>query len=141
MSKNTITAAELLAEIAALPRARSYWGRAVAATAAELVNETADGYNTQELPADPEELETLLLNGADNWSHFSSGGCWHCYDEDIARAFCSPSELKKNRGGILPPNSHETWLEVQARALYQAARIVKDAARAITDRAAATPAA
>lgn len=131
----TITAAALVAEIESRPRARSYWGRAVAKTAAELVTETASGYNTDKLPADPAELEKMLLNGATDWNHFSWGGCWHCYDSDIAAAFCSPSELKKTDNGNRRPNAREEWLDVQARALRQAAILVKDAARDITARA------
>lgn len=132
---NTITAAALLAEIQSRPRARSHWGRAVAQTAAELVTETASGYNTAELPANPAELEKMLLNGATDWGHFSWGGCWHCYDSDIAAAFCSPSELKRTRNGARRPNAHEEWLDLQARALSQAARLVKDAAAKITAKA------
>lgn len=134
MNANTIKAAELTAELEKLPRPRSYWGRAVKAAAIELVEDTASGYNTAELPADPAELEQKLLNGAQNWAHFSEGGCWLCYDEDIARAFCSPSELKRTHNGNRRPNSRETWLDVQARALSQAATLIKNAARAINAR-------
>ena len=70
-----------------------------------------------------------LLNGAKNWNGYSYGGCYLIYDSDIAEALCTPSELKRNKNGENNPNNHETWLDVQARALYQAAnrisRIVK----------------
>lgn len=65
-----------------------------------------------------------LLNGARDWSEYSYGGCSWIYDSDIAERLCSPSELKRKKGGELQPNSTETWLDVQARALHQAARIV-----------------
>ena len=65
-----------------------------------------------------------LLNGARDWSEYSYGGCSLIYDADIAERLCSPSTLKRKKGGELQPNSRETWLDVQARALYQAARIV-----------------
>ena len=65
-----------------------------------------------------------LLNGARNWSEYSYGGCSLIYDADIAERLCSPSELKRKKGGDLRPNSRETWLDCQARALSQAARIV-----------------
>ena len=29
-------------------------------------------------------------------------------------------KYQRKRGGTLPPNGRETWLDVQARALYQA---------------------
>ncbi len=65
-----------------------------------------------------------MLNGARDWSEYSYGGAGLIYDGDIAERLCSPSELKKKKGGDLPPNSRETWLDVQARALYQASRKV-----------------
>lgn len=65
-----------------------------------------------------------LLNGARDWSEYSYGGCSLIYNADIAERLCSPSELKRKKGGELQPNSVETWLDVQARALSQAARIV-----------------
>lgn len=52
------------------------------------------------------------------------------YDGDIAERLCTPSEYKRKRGGDFQPNSRETWLDVQARALYQAARWIINAARA-----------
>ena len=70
-----------------------------------------------------------LLNGAKNWNQYSYSGCHLVYDSDIAEALCTPSELKRNKNGENKPNNHETWLDVQARALYQAAnrisRIIK----------------
>lgn len=65
-----------------------------------------------------------LLNGAKSWSEYSYGGSSLIYDADIAERLCSPSELKKTKNGERNPNSQENWLDVQARALYQAARIV-----------------
>lgn len=46
------------------------------------------------------------------------------YDEDIARTLCTPSELKRTDNGRLPPNSHESWLGCQARAAWQAQRLL-----------------
>jgi hypothetical protein len=65
-----------------------------------------------------------LLNGARDWSEFSYGGSSLIYDYDIAERLCSPSELKRKDGGRLQPSSTETWLDVQARALHQACRMV-----------------
>ena len=48
------------------------------------------------------------------------------YDEDIAENLCSPSELKKCKNGMLRPNKQEQWLDVQARALLQAEKLIKD---------------
>jgi hypothetical protein len=49
-------------------------------------------------------------------------------NEDIAERLCTPSELKKTRHGDRKPNSREEWLDVQARALYQASNRIKHAA-------------
>ena len=74
------------------------------------------------------ERETItregLLNGAKDWKQFSYGGGYLIYDADIAKLLCTPSELNKTRGGELPPNSGETWLDVHARALHQASEII-----------------
>lgn len=71
-----------------------------------------------------EATKENLLNGASNWADYSYSGCSLIYDTDIAERLCTPSELKRKRGGKLPPNSRETWLDVQARALYQACNMV-----------------
>lgn len=70
------------------------------------------------------EAEKIMLNGATSWNQYSYGGCSLICDCDIAELLCTPSELKRKRSGELPPNSREEWLDVQARALYQAARRV-----------------
>jgi hypothetical protein len=68
-----------------------------------------------------------LLNGAANWREYSYGGCALIYDADIAERLCSPSEYRKTREGQRAPNSRETWLDVQARALGQAATLIASA--------------
>lgn len=55
----------------------------------------------------------------------SYGGCLLIYDCEIAEMLCTPSELKKKKYGLLQPNSRENWLDVQARACYQALRRLK----------------
>lgn len=53
------------------------------------------------------------------------------YDGDIAERLCTPSELRKTRGGELNPNCRESWLDVQARALYRAACVVVNACKEV----------
>lgn len=114
--------------------ARSAWDNGVKVYALELLDELAE--NIQGGYIDPEDLDSpallkkALLNGAADWNQYSCGGCSLIYDGDIAERLCTPSELKRKRGGDLQPNSRETWLDVQARALYQAARWIINAARA-----------
>jgi len=63
-----------------------------------------------------------LLNGATNWDSYCYGGFALIYDEDIAEALCTPSELKRTNSGRNDPNPRETWMDVQARAYFQAYR-------------------
>ena len=97
-------------------KARSAWDRGVKAYAFELV----DGLEVEKIQ-DVKELKKILLNGAENWSQYSWGGSSLIYDCDIAKRLCTPSEYKKTKGGERRPNSREEWLDVQARALLQAA--------------------
>ena len=88
-----------------------------------------DSLACSEIPNKWEELKKLLLNGAADWSAYSYGGCALVYDEDIAKHYCTPSELRKvtHKDGTISEraNAGENWLDVQARALNQAARIIK----------------
>ena len=70
------------------------------------------------------DLKKELLNGAANWREYSYGGCALIYDGDIAELLCAPSEYRKTRQGERAPNARETWLDVQARALGQAATLI-----------------
>ena len=107
---------------------RSAWGRGVAEYTFELVE------NIYYAEADPENLQELtafMLNGAEDWTQYSYGGCSLIYDNDIAKRLCNPTELKRTHGGDRRPNACEDWLDVQARALAQAARRVRNAYRAV----------
>lgn len=97
--------------------ARSYWGRAVQAYAIDILE---DVDYIDELPDSYRELECVLLNGADNWMVYSESGCALIVNYDIAERVCTPSEFKRTRNGYLSPNSSESWIDVQSRALYQA---------------------
>lgn len=100
---------------------RSAWDKGVASYAVELAETLQDIYGDADLPVDFAELQGAMLSGADDWRQYSYGGCSFIYDGDIAARLCTPSELKRKRGGELQPNSNETWLDVQARALRHAA--------------------
>ena len=113
---------ELVATITATP-ARSAWRRGVKAYALELI----EGVDVE--PASVADLKKELLNGARTWKEYSDGGCALIYDADIAERLCAPSEYAKTRQGGRAPNSRETWLDVQARALGQAATLIATLAR------------
>ena len=107
---------------------RSAWRRAVVSDAVDIV----DSLDCSEIPNNWEELKKLLLNGAADWSAYSYGGCALIYDEDIAEHYCTPSELRKvtHKDGTISErtNARENWLDIQARALHQAARLIKEQA-------------
>ena len=69
--------------------------------------------------------ETTLLNGVKDWKQYSEGGCALIYDEQIASTLCTPTELKITKNGQKQPNKQETWIQVQARALFQAWNLIK----------------
>lgn len=109
-------------------KARSAWVRDVRDYALDLV-ETLNQYDEID-PADltsRELVERYLLDGASSCTRYSEGGCALIYNRDIARRLCTASELKLTRNGQRDPNARETWIDVQARALYQAARLADDA--------------
>ena len=117
----TVTKQKLLEAVAAQKHGRSAWARGVQAYAAELVeglDDSADLCNEW-------MLQKALLNGASNWRHYSEGGAALCYDADIAERLCPPSELKRTKWGMRAPNGRENWLEVQARALWQAHKVIE----------------
>lgn len=113
--------------------ARSAWDKGVKLYALELIDQLEesidDSYFYEDDLAAPRVLSRGLLNGAQNWSEYSWGGCSLIYDGQIAERLCTPSEFVRTRGGERRPNSREEWLDVQARALSQAARWIVNAAR------------
>lgn len=119
---------EKLRESIAAEKQRSAWDKGVTQYALELVDELAEqiggGYVDPAELVKPRALRAALLNGAKDWREYSWGGCSLIYDPDIASRLCCPSELKKTRNGERRPNSREEWLDVQARALFQAANRV-----------------
>lgn len=105
---------------------RSAWSRGVTKYAVDMLQQITDYYKGGYISADDlaawATAEAAALNGARDWSEYSWGGAAIVYDGDIAAALCTPSELKKTRNGERKPNSREEWLDVRARALYQAFR-------------------
>lgn len=106
--------------IESLPAERSAWKRGVVQYAMDLLEAVSDHSDLT-----PENCRKTLLNGAGSWREWSYGGSGLVYDVYIAERLCTPSELRKKRGGELPPNSRETWLDVEARAVGQVAHMIK----------------
>lgn len=104
--------------IESLPAERSAWRRGVRQYAMDLIEDLPD---FQDL--NPENCRGVLLNGAGSWKEWAYGGCGLVYDCEIAERLCTPSELLKKRGGEFEPSLRESWLDVEARAVSQAAAI------------------
>lgn len=121
------TIAAISREIESYP-VRSAWGRGVRSYAEELFEAymTNKGLRIDDTDARIGKItDADLLNGAKDWSQYSYGRCADICDADICERLCCPSEAEKKKHGRLPPNAGETWLDVQARALEQAARLVE----------------
>ena len=129
MNANETISAAIIAELNTR-KDRSAWDKGVTEYATELAESLG---NWDKQPESVTELREMMLNGADDWKAYSWGGSSLIYNQDIAERICSPSELKRvtNKNGLRDySNSREHWLDVQARALYQAAnRVIKIAAK------------
>lgn len=128
----TITTAEILSRAADIINARkdrSAWDRGVSEYAVELLDNLAE--LTRDDLADLKIVRRALLNGADSWQQYSYSGSALIYDSDIAERLCTPSELKRCKDGDRNPNSRETWLDVQRRALYRASCRVESAIKEV----------
>ena len=98
--------------------ARSHWQRGVLNYAIDFVDFLEE--NNRELNM----IE--LLNGARDWGQYSWGAAWCAliYNDEICIRLCSEKEKRKTDYGAKRPNANEEWLDVQARALSQAADLL-----------------
>lgn len=106
-------------------RFRSHWERQVQDDALAMIDELWNNELEWEDDITASEFEELALSGAKDWWAYSYGGCALIMDVEIAERYCTPSELKRTNCGELPPNKHESWVDVQGRALFQACALVK----------------
>lgn len=115
-------------------KTRSYWAAGVKEYAAEIIDNLEETEKFDDLNAGEYDYTGSMqnhldaLNGAKDWQQYSRGGCSLVYNCSIARTLCTPSELEKTKDGERQPNAREDWLDVQARALYQAESLLNDLA-------------
>ena len=133
--ENTIDATVNALRDATRRNTRSAWDRGVRSYELELLDNLRDVAIAADLTTD--HIMSAMLNGARNWDEYSWGGCSAIYDEHIARRLCTPSELRRTYNGHRRPNANEAWLDVQARALFQAASNIRRAAAELDARKAA----
>ena len=117
-----MTKKELIEAIKA-SKARSAWAKGVKLYALHLAEES------YKQDTDIVKVSmSVYLRGAETWKQYSYGAhsCALVCDYDIAERLCTPSELKKTDFGHKQPNGSVTWLDVQARALYQAYSLIAE---------------
>lgn len=121
--------AELMKET---PR-RSAWDKGVYAFAVRILDayESRTAWQREDLlPNNKAAFIECLRRSWGNWSAFDHNTAHPLTAEAVCKALCSPSEAKKKKNGILPPNAFESWADVATRAYSQAAdKLVKIAAR------------
>ena len=106
---------------------RSKWKRVVHADAIEIISNLIDDGKDCEVKS-AKHLESLMLCGAENWKRYSEGCYGVCVpsDVEIACKYSTNTELKLTKCGQKRPNSRETWIEVQARGLFQSYRLATE---------------
>lgn len=127
-----VSVEELKAAYEQYDKPRSAFDKGVKLYALDILDDVQELVDYEKLPGVPKDVKKfkeLALNGAGDWKEYSWGGSSLVYDEDIAERLCSPSELKRNKNGELPPNGKEEWLDVQGRALDRAFRRLCDTIR------------
>ena len=115
----------VLAEIRS-QRPRSAWSRGVQEYAIELLDNVKE-WKGGSFDLTKSNYKKLILNGASDWKEYSWGGSSLIYDKDIAKRTSTKTELKMTDNGRRRPNAKEEWLDVQARALYQASMLISSA--------------
>jgi hypothetical protein len=131
--KATISNIQAVANEVNNTKTRSAWSKGVKAYAFHILAnfEEWQRFNESESLECPELDEVTALNGAQDWNAWAYGGCGLCYDAYIAERLCTPSELKKLRGGARVPAGAATWCDIEARAVRQAWRMIAEAVRVV----------
>ena len=115
-------------------KTRSYWAAGVKEYAAEILDtlEECEKFNDMNKGeynyTASKQNHADALNGAKDWAQYSWGGCSLVSNYSIANTLCTPSELERAKNGAKQPNAREDWLDVQARALFQAQKLLDDLA-------------
>lgn len=103
---------------------RSQWDKGVAFYADWILsNCTKEGRLDLEVNS---KLETILLGGVSNWYEASYQGYFFKDANDICALLCTASEQQKKDYGRLAPNKQETWYSVQAKALTEASKLIRN---------------
>lgn len=115
-------------------KTRSAWSKGVQAYALEMLESFEEWSEWAEKSGKPalDIDERTALNGASDWSAWAYGGCGLVYNCAIAERLCTPSEMRKlqyKTGAMRQPAPCTNWLDVEARAAWQAWRMIAEAVR------------
>lgn len=107
---------------------RSKWERAVRDYALEMISKC----NKKDITSYKQLLNHVDAKNMDDYAiakALSEGGCFEIWDGDIAKRLCTPSELKRvmRKDGTVKDLPHESWIDVQTRAVYQAILLLERA--------------
>lgn len=114
---------------------KSAWSRGVTLYALDILNEIIEDSGSRYFPVKDGKVDnthcytaTLIGKHYDFWHMYSWGGGSLVYNYDIAERLCTPSEFRKaEKNDFFRANKREEWLDVQARALYQASNMIVEA--------------
>lgn len=103
--------------------ARGAWSRGVRAYAHDIINNFFEWAAFNEDNGEPLPVldEKTALNGANNWKHYSEGGCGLIYSYSIAERLFNASEFKKFEAGKI---NDLDIIACEGRALFQAWQLV-----------------
>lgn len=107
---------------------RSQWERAVRDYALEMIDQ-CDKKDITSYKQIPNHCNAANMKDYAIARALSEGGCFEIYNGDIAKRLCTPSQLKRHtrKDGTVRDLPHESWIDVQTRAVYQAILLIKRA--------------
>ena len=99
---------------------RSAWARGVNNVAVDIVGEILENAGGNDAPHFYSVPDFAWHFYGVSLREAVDGGCFLIYNTQIAKNFCTPSELKRTKNGEYNPNRSEAWLDVMYRGAYQA---------------------
>lgn len=107
---------------------RSQWKRAVRDYALWIISK-CDKKNITSYKELLNHVDAARMSDYALAKALSEGGCFEICDAAIAKRLCTPSQLKRytRKDGTVRDLTHETWIDVQTRAVYQAILLLEHA--------------
>ena len=104
---------------------RTAWERGVLRYAYDLFGAYVDSLGIHDLQVRIGKIsEADLLRGAESWQQYSAMGRALIWDRDICLRLGTKYQIQKTERGQKQPARGDTWAELQAKALGEAAQIV-----------------